>query len=125
MLHNTMIDITTSKEAHQSYYYTEDEKGAHITVAAMDDLRYEYLLGIRALVEYCVVKLEGTTISLVNDYGGDPEIPQAPHFIANQVAEVVTRLCCFAFGVLWKDYQNAVVEWEKERKEAWEITSTN
>ena len=109
-----MIDITTVKDAHKPYYYVEDEKGAHITIAAMDDLRVEYLLAIHALTEYYMVKLEGTPISSINDYAGELETPAAPHFIANQVAELVTRTCCFAFGVLWKDYRKAMLDWNHE-----------
>ncbi|MES2006869.1 MAG: hypothetical protein V4436_02040 [Patescibacteria group bacterium] len=119
-----MIEIKTIPHNEQRYDtvgdYWEDAEGAHIRVSAMEDLRYEYLVAIHELVEYFLVKLAGVSIDTIDSFdknfedarlSGNEDEPgddlQSPYFMQHQVATMVERICAFAMGVLWAEYEKA------------------
>jgi len=120
------LDIKTIPHSEQRYPtvgdYWEEGKVTHVRISAMDDERYEWLVLIHELVEYFLVKLAGIPLSAVDEFDmawekkeprpeGEPgDSTESPYFMAHQTATMVERICAFAFGVLWRDYEKVVLE---------------
>ena len=93
----------------------------YFTISELADERYEWLVLIHELVEYFIVKISGIAITHIDQFDMQFELerapgnldepgddPRSPYFMAHQVASMVERICAFAFGVLWKDYEGAI-----------------
>lgn len=115
------IDIQTIPHKEQRYdtcgdYWEDSENVIHFRISQMSDTRYEWLVMVHELVEWCLVKIAGISMQSIDDFDmnydnskGEPgDDHEAPYFMQHQLATALERLFAVMLGVLWKDYEKEI-----------------
>ena len=123
------IQIKTIPHDEQRYptvgdYWLDPVTGRlEIRVSDMGNWKYEALVAIHELAEYLQITHEGVPIEDIDrfdiefergrrsdDFSEPGNNPQAPYFLAHQVATCIEAMMANRLGVDWNDYDKKVNE---------------
>jgi hypothetical protein len=123
--HDLHIVIETIPHSHRRYSTVGDwqvtKDGLHITVSAMSDQRYEFLVAAHEMIEAYLALHAGVTQQAADKFDmayekrrkhGDDSEPgddvKAPYYRQHQIATGIERLLAVELGVNWTAYDKEV-----------------
>ena len=87
-----------------------------VSVSAMQNPDYEFLVGLHELVEAWLCKKHGITAAQVDEFDMEHldeepgDNPKAPYFLEHQFAAKVEKLMAEELGVNWEEYEKHLTE---------------